>query len=133
MAFADIRKENMGNATSIFNLLRNIAGSFGIALMTTVLARRAYFHQGRLAEQLNPFDSRYQLGVHNAVNALSVKSPATGNLAANGVIYQQLLRQSSLFSFTDAFYLATLIMLFILPLVFFLKRPQYIVSGGSVH
>ena len=36
-----IPREKMGNATSIYNLMRNIGGSFGIATMTTFLARRA--------------------------------------------------------------------------------------------
>ncbi|MCX5706093.1 MAG: DHA2 family efflux MFS transporter permease subunit [Candidatus Omnitrophica bacterium] len=124
LAFSTIKKEEMGNATSIFSLLRNIAGSFGIAIMTTLLARRAQFHQFRLSEQLNPFDQRYQLGVNKAMAVLWYKTGTESVSGANGVIYQQLIKQSNLFSFTDAFYFSTLLMLCIIPVVFLLKRPK---------
>ena len=123
----------MGNATSIFSLLRNIAGSFGIAIMTTLLARRAQFHQFRLSEQLNPFDQRYQLGLNKAMAVLGYKTGSASVSAANGVIYQQLAKQSNLFSFTDAFYFSTLLMLCIIPVVFLLKRPKNLDKTIVVH
>lgn len=124
MAFTTIKKEEMGNATSIFSLLRNIAGSFGIAFMTTLLARRSQFHLARFGEQATPLDLHYQVGVHRAMNALAANPAAGGQAAANGVIYQQLMRQARLFSFTDAFHAASLILICIIPLVFLLKRPK---------
>jgi len=63
LTLSGIRKEEMGNATAIFNLLRNLGGSFGVAFITTMLARRAQFHQVHLAEHLSPFDRNLQLGV----------------------------------------------------------------------
>jgi DHA2 family multidrug resistance protein len=132
MAFSTISKERMGNATSIFNLLRNISGSFGVAIMTTLLARRAQFHQFRLTEQLNPFDYRYQIGMQKATAVLGTQAAGANNLAAHGVIYQQLMRQSNLFSFTDAFYFSTIIMLCVIPLVLFLKPPKSaIITAGA--
>jgi MFS transporter, DHA2 family, multidrug resistance protein len=124
LAFSTIKKEEMGNATSIFSLIRNIAGSFGIAIITTLLARRAQFHQFRLTEQLNPFDPRYQLGVSKAMSVLSYKTGTATVSGANGVIYQQLIKQATLFSFTDVFYLSTLLMLCVVPVVFLLKRAK---------
>ena len=47
-SMSGIAKEKMGNATSIYNLMRNIGGSFGIATMTTFLARRSQVHQNQL-------------------------------------------------------------------------------------
>ena len=60
MTMSSIRKEEMGNATAIFNLLRNLGGSFGVAFITTQLARRAQFHQVHLVEHLTPFDRNFQ-------------------------------------------------------------------------
>ena len=48
LAMSHITPQKMGNATSIFNLMRNIGGSVGIALMTTFLARRSQVHQNHL-------------------------------------------------------------------------------------
>jgi len=124
MAFATVKKEEMGNATSIFNLLRNIAGSFGVAIMTTLLVRRAQFHQFRFIEHLSPFDRRYQMGMYNASSILQAKAGLSSESAGRALIYQQLMKQSSFFSFTDAFYFATAIMLCIVPLVFLLKRQK---------
>ena len=124
MAFANIKKEEMGNATSIFSLVRNIAGSFGIAIITTLLARRAQFHQFRFTEHLNPFDAKYQFSMYKAASILGAKTGGANNMAANGLIYQQLIKQSNLFSFTDVFYFSTIIMLCVVPLVFLLKRPK---------
>jgi DHA2 family multidrug resistance protein len=123
MAFATIPKEEMGNATSIFSLLRNLAGSVGIAFMTTLLAQREQFHQFRLSERLQPFDSRYQMAMQKAMVVLKAKTGAVSNFAANGLVYQQLMKEATLRSFNDAFYLSTVIMICSLPIVFLLKRP----------
>lgn len=133
MAFVTIPKEDLGNATSIFNLLRNIAGSFGVAFMTTLLARRAQFHQFRFSESLNPFDARYQFGVQKAIRLLSFQTGFGSQSGANGLIYQQLLRQSNLFSFNDTSYASVVIVICILPLVFLLKRPKHTDGAPMVH
>jgi DHA2 family multidrug resistance protein len=123
MAFATIPREEMGNATSIFSLLRNIAGSIGIAFMTTILAQRSQFHQFRFSERLHPFDSRYQIGVQKAMSIVSAKTGAASHTAANGLIYQQFMKEASMRSFNDAFYFSMVIMVCIIPFVFLLKRP----------
>ena len=61
MTMSGIKKEDMGNASAIYNLLRNLGGSFGVAFVTTVLSRRAQFHQTHLVEHLTPFDRAYQI------------------------------------------------------------------------
>ncbi len=133
MAFATIKKEEMGNATSIFNLLRNIAGSFGIAFMTTLLARRAQFHQFRFVEQLTPSDARYQFAKHHLMSILSQRTGVVNNLSVDGLIYQNLLKQSNYHAFMDAFYAATIIMLCVIPFVFLLKRPKHQTMGPIAH
>ena len=130
MAFATIPKEEMGNATSIFSLLRNIAGSVGIAFMTTTLAQRSQFHQARLSERLQPFDPKYQMAMHKAMAVMKVKTGGASATAANGMIYGQFMKESYLLSYNDAFYFSMVIMICILPIVFFLKRPDH--SGPDV-
>src|ERR1039457_5521325 len=55
-----IPKEEMGNATSMFNLMRNLGGGFGIAAATTFLFRRQQFHTLRLGEHVNMLNSQTQ-------------------------------------------------------------------------
>jgi DHA2 family multidrug resistance protein len=124
LAFRTIPKEDMANASSIYSLLRNIAGSFGIATMTTLLARRAQFHQFHYAENLTPYDPHYQMAIYKATSALTAKAGANAPMAAKGLIYQQLMKQSTLNAFIDSFHVACIIILIVAPLVFFLKNSN---------
>jgi DHA2 family multidrug resistance protein len=61
VTLAGIPKEEMGNATGIYNLLRNIGGSVGIAISATLLARLAQFYQANLVGHINPYNPLFQL------------------------------------------------------------------------
>ena len=63
VSMSGIAKEKMGNATSIYNLMRNIGGSFGIATMTTFLARRNQVHQDQLVSHVTPYRSAHAYDV----------------------------------------------------------------------
>ncbi|MFO0754559.1 MAG: MFS transporter, partial [Thermodesulfovibrionales bacterium] len=132
LTLSTIRKEDMGNATAIYNLLRNLGGSFGVAFVTTILARRAQFHQFRLVEHLTPFDPAYRQAVEQGALLLKERGlpEALSHYGAVGSIYRQLIRQASMLSFNDAFHLISLIMLCILPLVFLLRRGKGAAAAG---
>lgn len=126
LTMSGIKKEEMGNATAVYNLLRNLGGSFGVAFVTTMLSRRAQFHQFRLVEHLTPFDTTYQSAVNRSAQILQYQG-FDGSLSQQGgpaVIYKQLLRQASMMSFNDVFYLTSIIMICILPLVLLMKRGK---------
>lgn len=121
-----IRKEDMGNATAIFNLLRNLGGSFGVAFVTTMVARRAQFHQVRLVEHLTPFDMSYQIASSQTAQFLQYRGfdAVTSQHGGLGAIYGQLMRQASMLSFNDAFYLLSILMICTLPLMMLMKSGQ---------
>jgi DHA2 family multidrug resistance protein len=134
LTLSSIRKEEMGNATAIFNLLKNLGGSFGVAIVTTVLARRAQFHQVHLVEHLNPFDRNFQLAVPQISQILQDKGfisspPDQGSLS---MIYSQLIKQATMMSFNDAFYLLSVMMMLILPLILLMKKGKEDVSGAGM-
>jgi DHA2 family multidrug resistance protein len=58
-AYSTMPAEHMRQATGLYNLVRNEAGSVGIAVSSTLLASRAQFHQARLVEHMNPFNPIY--------------------------------------------------------------------------
>lgn len=126
MTMSSIRKEEMGNATGIFNLLRNLGGSFGVAFITTMLARRAQFHQVRLVEHFTPFDRNFQIALPQISQTLQYKGfmPSLSDQGGIGTIYGQLIKQASMFSFNDAFYLLSTMMMLILPLVLLMKKGE---------
>ncbi len=92
LTLSTIKKEDMGNATAIYNLLRNLGGSFGVAFVTTVLARRDQFHQARLVEHLTPFDRAYQIATQQGAQMLQFKGldSTTSRYGALGNVYRQL-------------------------------------------
>lgn len=129
LTMSGIKKEDMGNASAVYNLLRNLGGSFGVAFVTTILSQRSQFHQFRLVEHLTPFDSSYQIALDHASQIMNYRglSEPLSDYASLSVIYRELLRQASMMSFNDAFYLTSIIMICILPLVLLMKKG----GGGA--
>ncbi len=126
LTLSHIPKERMTEATAMYNLLRNIGGSFGVAFVTTVLSRRAQMHQFRLVEHLTPFDSTYQF-VKEKIHMV-LKFVGIHNIPPDALIYRELLRQSHMLAFNDAFYLLSLMMVLILPLILIMKRAKQSIS-----
>src|SRR5262249_52320774 len=57
LTLATIRLERLGNATAAYNVVRNVGGSIGVALATTLLVRRSQAHQTTLVGHLNIWDA----------------------------------------------------------------------------
>jgi DHA2 family multidrug resistance protein len=132
MTMSGIRKEDMGNASAIYNLLRNLGGSFGVAFVTTILARREQFHQARLVDHLTPFNRSYQIFSEQSSRLLDFLG-LQGGLSGQGglaIIYRGLLRQASMLSFNDAFHLVSIMMICVLPLVLLMRRAKTVEAGG---
>ena len=128
LTLSHIPRERMTEATSLYNLLRNLGGSVGIAFTTTMLSRRAQLHQTRLVEQLSPFDPSYQIFRERIGETLVQKGlPAAG---ADGLVYRELIRQSTTLAFTDAFFMICLLILCMLPLVLLMQRAPAAAPGG---
>jgi DHA2 family multidrug resistance protein len=126
MAFYFIPREKFNNATGIINLARNIGGSFGIANVMTVLARRSQFHQNMLVSHLTPFDVPYQGMVSGARQLLfAAGSSSTDALAqAHGMTYGLLQRHAAMLAFVDSFWLMGLTFLSLIPLMLMIKKSR---------
>lgn len=126
LTMAGVRKEDMGNATAIYNLLRNLGGSFGVAFITTMIARRAQFHQFRLVEKLTPFDTPFQWASDALSETFQSKGfpPPVSDLAGLGLIYRGLIREASMLAFNDAFRLLSIFLILVLPLIILMGRSK---------
>jgi DHA2 family multidrug resistance protein len=124
LTLSSIRKEEMGNATAIFNLLRNLGGSFGVAIVTTILTRRAQFHQVHLVEHLAPLDRNFQRTLPQISQILQDRGfiPSSLNQGSLNLIYNQLLREASMLSFNDVFYILSIILILTIPFVLLMKK-----------
>jgi DHA2 family multidrug resistance protein len=124
VAFAFIPKERTSYATGLFNLARNVGGSAGIATVTTLLVRRAQFHQQTLVSHLTPYDSAYRNSLAGATQLLHAHGATIPDAAAQaqGMLYGSMLRQSNMLAFADAFWVMAMLFLSIIPLMFLMKK-----------
>ncbi|MFB3814157.1 MAG: DHA2 family efflux MFS transporter permease subunit [Terriglobales bacterium] len=123
---ARIPKEKMGNATSILSLMRNLGGSFGIAVMTTFLARRSQFHQSRLVENVTVYDEATRqlfAGLWRSMQAQGADG-YTATRQALGAIYGMVQRHAAMLSFVDAFWVMGVVFALMLPFVAVLRNPH---------
>ena len=127
LTLSHIRKEEMGNATSIFNLVRNLGGSFGVAITTTILTTRSQFHQSRLVDHLTPFDMNYIWSTHQTAQVLQYKGlgPVLAQQGGLGIIYEQLIKEASMMSFNDVYFLLSVMTILLLPLVLCMKHIKH--------
>ncbi len=135
VTMSGVNREQMGNATAIFNLLRNLGGSFGVAFVTTLLARREQFHQFRLVEHLTPFDRNFQTIVPQIQRFLRYQgfTSAVPNQGIVGILYNNLLQQAAMLSFNDCFFVLSLMTASVLPFVLLMKKGKEASSGPGVH
>jgi DHA2 family multidrug resistance protein len=126
LTMSRISQEKMGNATGIFNLMRNLGGSFGIATATTLLARRAQFHQTHLVEHVNPLSpafTEWQQRVGALFPQLGPGWKPWEGREAMGALYFEVQKQAQTLAFCDDYWFFTLVFLFLLPLVLLMRRP----------
>lgn len=123
MTMGLLRNEEMGNATGVYNLMRNMGGSIGISVVTAMVARGAQVHQAVLVTHLTPFDVNYQTAVQAGQAALAGSvGDAQAQIMAPGSIYNSLLQQSSLLAYSDGFRWLAMVSFASLVAVFFMKR-----------
>ncbi|EEF57579.1 DHA2 family efflux MFS transporter permease subunit [Pedosphaera parvula] len=115
----------IGNATGIFNLMRNLGGSFGISAVQTLIARRAQIHQALMVHNLTPYDPAFVQALQGAQAALSAHaSPVDAQHQALGLINNMLQQQASLWAFVDNFRIFGFLCLACIPLVFLFKKVK---------
>lgn len=124
MTTMTIPNRDMGSATGLFNMLRNIGGSVGISMATTMLVRRSALHQTYLVGHLST--SNMELQQRSAAIAGYLGSqlgPASARPGAFGLVYRQLLQQSALLSYVDVFRWTAVLAFFCAGAAWLFKKP----------
>jgi DHA2 family multidrug resistance protein len=105
-----LRNEEIGNASGLYNLLRNVGGSIGISVVNTVLARHEQVHRNEMSHNIAQYSRIFQDQLHALTAYLSQHAdPATASRQALAILNRMLAAQSTLFSYIDDFrYLAAL-------------------------
>jgi len=122
---SQLNQRQIGNATGLFNLMRNLGGSIGIAFVTTMLARGAQVHQALMVGHLTPTDPQFRERLDATQAALARHGdPVQATTQAYSLIYSVLDSQAHVWAFVDNFRLFGLMALACLPLIFLFKRIQ---------
>jgi DHA2 family multidrug resistance protein len=124
MSTSTLSREEMGNATGLFNMLRNIGGSIGIAMATTALIRRAALHQTEIGSNLAPSSFVFQQKSAALTAYLSHQlGRAQGRPGSLGLLYRMMLQQSALMAYVDVFRWTALLAFFCALAVWLFKKP----------
>ena len=130
-----IPRERMGNATSLFNLMRNIGGSVGIAITGTMLARQQQVHYETLGTNVDPYNPAAQAMLERlrAGFLSSGSDPVTASRQALAAVAGLVHRQAAIVSFVEIFRLLGIMFLILIPLVFLMKRPAGRGGPAAAH
>jgi MFS transporter, DHA2 family, multidrug resistance protein len=126
IAYAYIPPGKNNAASALINLARNIGGSFGIAFVTTLLARRAQYHQSVLVSHLDAGNPQVLQSLHGMTQLFGRMQAGTHDAMrqAYGLLMGQVQRQATMLAFIDTFYVLGWTFLAMLPAVLLLRRMK---------
>src|SRR5271170_4931889 len=135
ISMSPIRKENMGNATSLFNLVRNLGGSIGISAVSTMQTR----FQQRNINQLGSHVTPYDLSARNMMHSLHAmfmsggSDTVTANHQARAAMFGMVEQQASMLAYNSIFFILAGLFVLMIPFILLMRRPQ--AKGGpmSMH
>jgi MFS transporter, DHA2 family, multidrug resistance protein len=129
-AYGTLHNEQIGNASGLFNLMRNIGGSIGISVAQTLLIRRADVHQNEIINNVPVTGQQFQNSIHGVQTVLngSFLGPhnagGVGGGASAALLYQQLQQQAALWAFVDVFRWMSMLCFFCVGAVWLLKKVR---------
>src|SRR5438094_1301042 len=121
-----IPRERMGNATSLFNLMRNIGGSIGIATTGTMPSRHAQSTTALLGRNVTSYDPAAQTMLAQLKGAFMAAGAdaMTATQRAYAAMFGMVQRQATMVSFVGIFQLLGVLFIALVPLVLLMKRPR---------
>ncbi len=135
-AMAELRNEEIGNASGLYNLLRNIGGSIGISVVNTIVARHEQVHRAEMVHWIDPTRPALQQQLHGIQSLLTQSNgPAGPALSAQsdraiGIIDGLVNQQARLWSYVDDFRYLAFACFLCVPVVFMLKKA--VAKRGAV-
>jgi MFS transporter, DHA2 family, multidrug resistance protein len=130
-AYAFLPREKNNAASGLMNLARNMGGSVGISVVTTMLDRRTQVHLTDLARYLNLGNPALQSMIQGASRAIQAHgaSSAGATQRAYALIQGTVQRQAMMLSYIDCFWFLGVAILLMIPTVFLMKKSK---PGGGM-
>jgi DHA2 family multidrug resistance protein len=123
-AMSGLKNEEIGNASGLYNLMRNIGGSIGISVVNTIVARHEQLHRTELVHSLAPTSLTLGMRMERLRQYLQATGTSSADAIhrANGLLNVQLAQQARLLAYVDDFRYLALMCFFCIPVVFILKK-----------
>lgn len=136
LALSGLNSKNMTQGVGLNNMMRQLGGSFGVALMTTFIQNRIHKHTSDLVSHVTVYDTTALQRLNMYVQAFLQKgySYADAQMAAYKALYGSVMKQAMLMSYTEAFWVVGVFFLICIPfLVFQRKSKNAAVSMEGAH
>jgi DHA2 family multidrug resistance protein len=127
-----VPKEQIGAASGLFNMVRTVGGSIGIAVLVAMLSTNSQVHQSYLAGHVDVFHLS-ALAHQTAMNGVGASILRSGPEPFLGMVYQQMQRQALVLSYLDDFRMLSFLFFALTPLVFLIRRPRGKVAASAGH
>jgi len=130
-AYSSLPRDKNNAASGLMNLARNIGGSVGISMVTTMLARRTQFHQARLSENLSAASPQFQATLRALANNFSRggADSASALQHAYAMLQANVIRQATMLAYIDNFWFLGVVIACLIPCVFLIKPAK---PGGEI-
>ncbi len=132
LTYVGVPPEKNNAVSGIVNLSRNMGGDLGIAMVTTLLARRSQVHQATLSAYADPYHATYDGRIRGIARALEARGvpQADSTHKAMATVYRSLQQQAMALSYTDVLWLMGVGTMCMLPLLLLLKKNKL---GGKAQ
>jgi DHA2 family multidrug resistance protein len=124
--YGDVPMEKSNAVSGIVNLSRNMGGDIGIAMVTTLIARRSQVHQATLTAHANNFNHAFtaKLAAITAGMQHAGRSAVDAGRAALQAVYVQIVQQAQTLAYIDTIMVLVAITTLMIPLVFLTRKPD---------
>lgn len=124
-AYGTLPNEQIGNASGLFNLMRNVGGSIGISVAQTMLTRRSVVHQNLIINSVPLTGQQFQNSLQSTTGFLAgAFGPANAAHPAQATLYRELQRQAANWAFVDVFRWLSLLSFACVIAVWMLKKVK---------
>jgi MFS transporter, DHA2 family, multidrug resistance protein len=134
VATAGIEAENAGSASGLFNMMRNLGGAVGIALLQTFLTKREQYHSNVLMQSVTLLEQATRTRIEQLTQYFishGVIDRADASQRAVVAIGHIVQKQAFILAFSDTFYLLGAALLVALLAALLLKKPGHLAGGGA--
>src|SRR6476646_7137729 len=134
VATAGIEAENAGSASGLFNMMRNLGGAVGIALLQTLLTKRERYHSNVLMQSVSLFEQATRARIEKLTQYFmnqGVADHAQASHRAVIAIGNIVQKQAFILAFSDTFYLLGAALIVALIAALLLKKPGQVEAGGA--